>query len=60
MSTQKLSGLTIVQEKQAEAKTKLTEYRDTLVKKYGDILRLKVLSVVAVGFERIIWKEELF
>ncbi|MCP4107949.1 MAG: AAA family ATPase [Desulfobacteraceae bacterium] len=58
MSEKELSSLSLVKEKMAESEAKLKEYRLLLDKMYGDVLRLKVFSVVAVGFERIVWKEE--
>ncbi|MCP4109865.1 MAG: hypothetical protein GY749_30825 [Desulfobacteraceae bacterium] len=49
-----------VKKKLAESKTKLESYSRILRKKYGDVLKLRVFSVVSVGFERLVWKEETF
>jgi len=46
-----------VQEKIAEATPQLQRYRQALVKKYGDRLRLRTFAVVAIGFERLMWVE---
>ncbi len=32
-------------------------YRDTLRAAYGSALRLRTYSVVAIGFERLVWQE---
>jgi hypothetical protein len=39
------------------AREQLQRYRQTLVKTYGEELRLKVFAVVAVGWERLVWEE---
>jgi len=56
MSQGELLALSPVREKLDEAKKNLAAYQDTLEDTYGDVLRLHVYSVVAVGFERIVWE----
>ncbi len=57
MNMEDLKALDVVQEKLENAKSKLTEYRQTLNAKYGDMLHLHIYSVVAVGFDRLVWEE---
>ena len=49
-----LRALSAVQAKQREAEAGLARYREKLKRKFGDVLRLKSFSVVAVGFERLV------
>ena len=57
MSSSDLTALTPVQQKFAESKPKLDGYRQVLEAKYGDKLRLHNYSVVALGFDRLVWTE---
>lgn len=57
METAELLALDAVQEKIAEATPQLQRYRQGLVKKYGERLRLRTFAVVAIGFERLVWVE---
>jgi hypothetical protein len=50
-------GLVSAKEKLTEAKTQVQVYRQKLVRKYGEQLRLRSYSVVAIGFERVVWEE---
>jgi len=43
-----------VKEKLAESKTQLNNYRQILLGRYGNKLRLRTYSVVAVGYERLV------
>ncbi len=52
-----LPTLAPVQQKLAQSKAKLKGYQETLEAAYGDKLRLRVYSVVAVGFDRLLWRE---
>jgi hypothetical protein len=52
-----LKELTSVKEKLTEAKTQLLDYQQKLARKYGDQLRLRSYSVVAIGFDRVVWEE---
>lgn len=40
-----------------EASSALEDYRRTLTSKYGQLLKLRVYTVVSLGFERILWQE---
>ena len=57
MNRSDLMALAPVQLRFAEAKTKLDGYRQALEAKYGDQLRLHNYSVVALGFDRLVWEE---
>ncbi|VFM98603.1 MAG: PD-(D/E)XK nuclease superfamily protein, partial [Candidatus Kentron sp. G] len=50
-----LRVLPAVQAKQQEAEAGLARYREKLKHKFGDVLRLESFSVVAVGFERLVF-----
>ncbi len=56
MSTGELGKIPAVQKKCGEAEAQAREYGKKLVKIYGDILRLRVYSVLSVGFERLVWQ----
>nr|VFJ42279.1 MAG: Predicted AAA-ATPase [Candidatus Kentron sp. FW] len=55
MDSEVLRALPAVQAKQREAEEGLARYREKLHGKFGDVLRLKCFSVVAVGFERVVF-----
>ncbi|VFN05213.1 MAG: Predicted AAA-ATPase [Candidatus Kentron sp. G] len=55
MDEEALQVLPAVQKKQQEAETGLARYREKLKRKFGDVLRLHSFSVVAVGFERLVF-----
>ena len=57
MKRNDLEALQEVQQKFAEAKTKIDSYRKVLETKYGDKLRLHCYIVVALGFDRLVWEE---
>jgi len=57
VSRAELKALAPVQQKLAEAKASLNDYRHALETAYGDVLRLRTYSVVAVGFDRLVWEE---
>jgi hypothetical protein len=56
LSTEQLWKLEAVREKLAESEKQLARYRQGLTEIYGDILRLREHVVIAVGFERVVWK----
>ncbi len=56
-SSSELKMLPPVQKKMAEAKSKLEKYRKILSESYGEVLRLRVFSVTAIGFEKLVWEE---
>lgn len=57
LRTDELRGLPGVQQAVADSTLKLTNYREVLHNIYGEALRLRAYTVVAFGFERILWKE---
>ena len=57
MDREALEALPAVQAKQREAKTGIERYQTRLVDKFGDSLRLHSFSVVAIGFERLVFQE---
>jgi hypothetical protein len=57
MRADDLRALSAVQAAFAEARPKLAGYRETLHMVYGEKLRLRTYTVVAVGFERLVWEE---
>jgi hypothetical protein len=52
---EELKALPVIQEKLAEAGTKLQGYQQKLEVTYGKVLRLRAYAVVAIGFERVVW-----
>ena len=52
-----LQALPAVRAKQQEAESGLTRYQEKLNNKFGDVLRLHRFSVVAVGFERLVYSQ---
>ena len=58
LSIEELKNLEAVTDKIAEAETQLLNYQTRLESKYKD-LRLQLISVVAVGFERVVWQTTL-
>jgi hypothetical protein len=59
MDREELAALPAVATLLNDANAELEGYRDTLIATYGDILRLRCFSVVAVGYERLVWREVL-
>jgi hypothetical protein len=59
LSIQELEGLEPVKEKLAESEKQLLDYQTRLESKYGDVLKLQLISVVAVGFDRVVWQTVL-
>jgi hypothetical protein len=55
LTVKEVKELAMVQEKLAESKTQLKKYRAALESKYGKQLRLQTYSVIALGFERMVW-----
>lgn len=52
-----LAALDAIKSEFAAARTALQAYRQTLQAKYGAMLKLRVYSVVSLGFERVLWEE---
>ena len=57
MSRAELAALKPVAAQQAEARKKLAGYRQVLANIHGDLPRLRCYSVVAIGYERLVWAE---
>jgi hypothetical protein len=58
LDIEKLKALPAVQEKLVESRNQLDKYRLILESKYGNLLRLRSYSVVAVGFDRLVVESE--
>ena len=56
-SRAELATLKPVAAQQAEARKKLAGYRQVLANIHGDLPRLRCYSVVAIGYERLVWAE---
>lgn len=54
---EELCALDAVKTEVAKAKQQLQQYATVLQAKYGEKLRLRTFSVVAIGFERLVWEE---
>jgi hypothetical protein len=59
-SVEELKALAPVMECLAQSKTQLKSYRETLLSNSGNTLRLHTYSVVAIGYERVLWIEHDF
>jgi hypothetical protein len=57
VSRKHLKTIPLVEQKLSESRSQLTRYSETLKEKYGDSLRLHCYSIVAVGFDRLVWVE---
>ena len=55
LSLEELTALPAVQQKLTESKKQLLDYQSRLAKKYPDC-SLQLISVVAIGFERVVWQ----
>jgi hypothetical protein len=51
-----LEALKLVQDSVEQAKQQLLDYRTELESKYDNVFKLQLISVVAVGFDRLVWK----
>ncbi|MDM8557320.1 AAA family ATPase [Candidatus Parabeggiatoa sp. HSG14] len=56
LSQAELEALEPVKEKLEEAKQQLLDYQTCLEEECNDVLKLKLISVVAVGFDRLVWQ----
>ncbi len=56
LSIEELKALVPVKQQFAQAEKQLLDYQTRLKSKYGKSLRLQLISVVAVGFERLVWQ----
>jgi len=56
MSLKELKALAPVKQKLSESEQQLLNYQTRLQSKYENSLRLQLISVVALGFERMMWQ----
>jgi hypothetical protein len=56
MSQKEIKALSKVQQQFTDAKTQLLDYEKRLKNKYENTLPLHLISVVALGFERVVWE----
>ncbi len=56
LTQKELEALESVKDKLAESKQQLLDYQTGLESKYGDIFKWQLIRVVAVGFDRLVWK----
>lgn len=49
--------LTVLDPLKTACRAALQAYRQTLQTRYGDLLNLRVYTVVSLGFERLFWQE---
>jgi hypothetical protein len=59
-SIEELKALEPVIECLAQSQTQLKNYRESLLSNYGNTLRLHTYSVVAIGYDRVLWIEPEF
>jgi hypothetical protein len=59
MSRDEIKALPLVQQKFTEAKAQLLDYEKRLNCKYENTLQLHLISVVALGFEQVVWENVL-
>ncbi len=57
MERSELAALPTVAQMQADAREQVREYRAVLEATYGERLKLRCFSVVALGYERLVWEE---
>ncbi|EDN66254.1 hypothetical protein BGP_6072 [Beggiatoa sp. PS] len=57
MRYEEIKALPEVQEKFTEGKAQLLDYEKRLKNKYEDTLQLQTITVVALGFERVVWEK---
>ena len=56
LTQKELEALESVKDKLAESKQQLLDYQTGLESKYGKIFKWQLIRVVAVGFDRLVWK----
>jgi hypothetical protein len=57
MSDEEIKALPKVQQQFTDAKAQLLDYEKRLKTKYENTLQLHLISVVALGFERVVWEK---
>lgn len=56
MNRDELTNLPPITQAFGDAQTQLQAYRRALEHKYGDALKLRTHTVVAIGTERLLWQ----
>lgn len=59
LSRSEVEALKAVKEKFVDAEKQLLDYRKPLEAKFNGEVKLELISVVVVGFERVVWKKIL-
>jgi len=59
MRNEELAVLPVVAALLDEAQQQVSSYRETLIATHGDYLRLCCFSIVAIGYERLVWRENV-
>jgi len=59
MSLKELKALAPIKQKLKESEQQLLDYQIRLQSKYENSLRLQLISIVAIGFERLVWQRVL-
>jgi len=57
LNISEIKQLALVQQKLIDSKKQLVDYHHRLKKKYGNSFKLTLISVVACGFERVVWEK---
>jgi hypothetical protein len=60
LSISEIKELALIHQKFMESQEQLLDYRNRLMNKYEDNFLLQTISVVALGFERIVWEKVSF
>jgi hypothetical protein len=60
MSAEEIRALPEVVKKFADGKTQLLDYEKRLKSKYGESLQIETITVVALGFEKVMWERVLY
>ena len=55
MSREELAALPLVQAQLTAARIQLAQYRETLERVYGGLLKLRTQAVVSLGLIRLVW-----
>lgn len=56
MSAEEIRSLPDVIDKFADGKEQLLDYKQRLKNKYGNDLQIEIITVVALGFEKVMWE----
>ena len=56
MSEEEIRSLPEIIDKFADGKEQLLDYKERLKNKYGNDLQIETITVVAFGFEKVMWE----